>query len=391
MSIASRINEITNHLTDDWQSIQNIGGDTSIDNNIENISQALEDLYDEMPKVSSSGTNLSLNDTRKGRLSLDLKGNTSQKILPSEYTAVDYIESSGTQYIDTGFKPNQNTRMTANIDILSTIGYTNVGGARDGNTNQFHIIITPGNYFDARYSSSSKGVTTTLIGKHNFDFNKNTLIIDDGTYIFTSTTFQSQYNAYIFAVNNAGSATQNANYKLYNMEWYDNGTLIRDYIPCYRNSDNEVGLYDLVNDTFYTNQGTGVFTYGTTSSIPNPDIPIPINVVSGDNSINVCGKNLLNMYNSNEGVVSNITLEIGLNSFKGTATNNFAYGSRYISGLEIGDTYTISFNAVKDSNATNGKIYIGNDTTGNIGQYFSQEITTTLTNYSFTFTASTNI
>ena len=39
--------------------------------------------------------------------------------LPSGYTQYEYIESSGTQYIDTGFKPNQNTRTV--IDFQATV------------------------------------------------------------------------------------------------------------------------------------------------------------------------------------------------------------------------------------------------------------------------------
>lgn len=46
------------------------------------------------------------------------------------------------------------------------------------------------------------------------------------------------------------------------MRIYDNGTLIRDYIPVKRVSDNAVCLYDLVNHNFVTNAGTGTFLYG---------------------------------------------------------------------------------------------------------------------------------
>ena len=61
---------------------------------------------------------------------------------------------------------------------------------------------------------------------------------------------------------------------------YYNGTLVRDFIPCYRNSDNEIGLYDLVNDIFYTNQGLVIYLWF--SKYPNPDYPQPINNLSGD-------------------------------------------------------------------------------------------------------------
>ncbi len=39
--------------------------------------------------------------------------------------------------------------------------------------------------------------------------------------------------------------------KLYSCKIWENDILIRDFIPCERDSDNKQGLYDLVNDTFY--------------------------------------------------------------------------------------------------------------------------------------------
>jgi hypothetical protein len=50
--------------------------------------------------------------------------------------------------------------------------------------------------------------------------------------------------------------------KIYNVKIYTSGNLVRDFIPCYRKSDDVIGLYDLVNDAFYTNAGTGTFTKG---------------------------------------------------------------------------------------------------------------------------------
>ena len=40
------------------------------------------------------------------------------------------------------------------------------------------------------------------------------------------------------------------------------GGLIQYFIPCYRRSDNVIGFYDLVNDVFYTNAGSGTFSKG---------------------------------------------------------------------------------------------------------------------------------
>jgi hypothetical protein len=63
-------------------------------------------------------------------------------------------------------------------------------------------------------------------------------------------------------------------------------------IPCYRNSDNEIGMYDLINDAFYINDGAGDFVAGNEITIPNPDHPQDIHVVTGNNTIEVQGKNL---------------------------------------------------------------------------------------------------
>jgi hypothetical protein len=35
---------------------------------------------------------------------------------------------------------------------------------------------------------------------------------------------------------------------------------VRDFIPVYRKSDSVVGMYDSVNDVFYTNKWSGSFT-----------------------------------------------------------------------------------------------------------------------------------
>lgn len=58
------------------------------------------------------------------------------------------------------------------------------------------------------------------------------------------------------------SSSYTSSYKLWRYKMYDNGAIVRDYIPCYRVSDNKTGLYDIVNDTFYPNEGTGEFTVG---------------------------------------------------------------------------------------------------------------------------------
>lgn len=87
--------------------------------------------------------------------------------------------------------------------------------------------------------------------------------------------------------------------KLYKAKCIIDNTLVRDFIPCYRKSDNEIGLYDLVNNTFYTNSGTGTFLKGNDIVIPSPDYPQPIKNVTGNNVVKIGGKNILNVKSKN--------------------------------------------------------------------------------------------
>lgn len=49
---------------------------------------------------------------------------------------------------------------------------------------------------------------------------------------------------------------------VYGFQIFHLGSLILNFIPCYRKSDNEPGMYDTVNNVFYTNAGTGTFIIG---------------------------------------------------------------------------------------------------------------------------------
>jgi len=65
---------------------------------------------------------------------------------------------------------------------------------------------------------------------------------------------------YIFNFNPTDSRSTTA--RLYYFKIYVNDILQRDFIPCYRNADQTIGLYDLISNTFFENAGSGVFIPG---------------------------------------------------------------------------------------------------------------------------------
>lgn len=77
----------------------------------------------------------------------------------------------------------------------------------------------------------------------------------------TASTFESTVNLLICAGNTGGNVDNYTKAKVYSCKIYDNGTLARDFIPC-KNASGLVGLWDDVNNTFYSNAGSGTFTAG---------------------------------------------------------------------------------------------------------------------------------
>lgn len=189
--------------------------------------------------------------------------------LPNGYTEVEYIQSTGTQYIDTGFCPDQDTRAVVDMEIPAKSKDQALFGTRKAiSTNAFYVLAWANNDgYQTAYSNNEYALINGInsVGRHVFDRNKESLYVD-GVAISTQTymNFTTTYSFYLFTINNAGStfiSSYPAACKLYSCKIYDNGTLARDFIPC-TNSSGVTGLYDLVNGAFYSNAGTGVFTAG---------------------------------------------------------------------------------------------------------------------------------
>ena len=51
--------------------------------------------------------------------------------------------------------------------------------------------------------------------------------------------------------------------KIYAFSIKRQGTEIHNLVPCYRKADDDIGFYDTVTETFYTNAGIGSFTKGS--------------------------------------------------------------------------------------------------------------------------------
>ena len=227
---------------------------------------------------------------------LKLTGNTKQSRLPLEYQELEYIESTGTQFIDTGFKPNQDTSVEIYGNQINQTTNSLFG------VNPYFVVTSGDLYYRFRYNNisfTSSVLSNTLVKLKLF---KNKVYINDSLlHTFDVGEFQTSYNAILFGrvVGSSGSNEEVNASRIYYTKIWDNDVLIRNYIPAYRKSDAEVGLYDLVNGKFYTNDGTGTFRAGkyVNEFIPNAEFAHSVTSV-GEKTKNMLD---MNWFDSNCG------------------------------------------------------------------------------------------
>ena len=188
------------------------------------------------------------------------------------YIKIEYIQSDGGQYINTEYKPKSTTKVI--IDAQWDDYEAEVAISRTpiqclfGCANKYY-------YFGMMDPLDSRALVYYYYGKTN----ANTWNIQAGRHVYTAdgptgtvynlkqtytdqTAFEVTEDLYIFAYNFRGTVSSISKGKIWCAKIYDNGQLIRDYIPVQLTADGSVGLWDLVENRFYGNIGTGYFTAG---------------------------------------------------------------------------------------------------------------------------------
>ena len=195
------------------------------------------------------------------------------------YIELEYVKSTGTQYFNTGYYPNQNTKIVLKMKTEGLIAGATAFNAfgTTGTNSRFGLwaYYEGSSYF--RYGIEGNGrdskilITGTL---ENADFtvtlDKNYAIIETPTQTYTySVTPTNNFTldlplilgGYIW--NNGNSMGQcECIYKLYSCKIYENDVLIKDWIPVINKLNNIVCLYDKINESFLYNSGTGSMIAG---------------------------------------------------------------------------------------------------------------------------------
>lgn len=179
-----------------------------------------------------------------------------------------YIETTGGQYIDTGYVANLNTAVEVTFQTNTVnkwlFGSRTSGGA--SNTYAVHVSSMNSIWFQMANDSSS-----TQFSVSNFANKQSTITVNkDAAYLNGAqigtvgrTAFgDNSLSLYLGVINSNGSGTDRPFVgKIYSMRIWDNGELVRFFVPA-RDKDGNVGFYDLVTHQMFLNAGTKNFAYG---------------------------------------------------------------------------------------------------------------------------------
>ena len=200
-------------------------------------------------------------------------GSIYASVIPSDYVELEYIETSGSQYIDTGIdRPDQNA-MKVDAEIAALDGIADyaplicASALNDDNTENakcYGVWVWPnsGKKWSVfvngkrRDSSASVSIGQKINLVATWSSSAMTLQVDGVSKLNQERSFGSSgtYSTMSIPGWKCGRTMRNlsgAKFRIYSFKIYKpSNTLVRDYVPVRRKSDGAVGLYDRKNGTF---------------------------------------------------------------------------------------------------------------------------------------------
>ncbi len=180
-------------------------------------------------------------------------------------TKLEYIQSTGAQYIDTGLQVNADYEIEAVVNPMSVGGFFYWGDA--AYEERGHTLIIVNNSGPSFWGSERTQVMyrdTIPNAPNRIIQNKQHIIINDKTFSFPqSEDVSTRNNFYIFKTNPVSSQYNSGRIRIHSLKIRkEDGTVVRDFVPTKRNSDGMVGMLDMVTGRFYENLGSGNFIAG---------------------------------------------------------------------------------------------------------------------------------
>lgn len=183
--------------------------------------------------------------------------------VPKGYTRIEYIQTNGTQYIDTGFVPNQNTKVS--VDFINEGAFGPLFGSRYNQTTNAFVCWVDANVIYPHYGNAAYNVKSLSVDTRQrfvFEMDKNVARCGTNTVTCDEYTFAAPVPMVLFCQRNrSGLDARYVTGKMYRCQIFDNGIIVRDFVPCI-NYMGQAGLYERIQDQFYMQASGDAFGAG---------------------------------------------------------------------------------------------------------------------------------
>ena len=184
---------------------------------------------------------------------------------------MNYLTLTGSQYFTTDYYPNNNTVVKTKAYVTANNIASQFLTRWNGSPNydSFGFIYSTvgtfvfyyGRYGDNYYTTvSSSSVSKNT--EYDIELNIDTVKFDTNTYNITRGTFTAETPVVLGTFYNIANPSYSLKGRLYRVTFKENNTVVRDFVPVKRKSDDVYGVYDIVSGTFISNGGSGTITDG---------------------------------------------------------------------------------------------------------------------------------
>ena len=179
----------------------------------------------------------------------------------SEYQEVEYLESTGTQYIDTGYIPKQGDYLELKNVTRKSEGALFSAGT--GDYQLIYLIVGSTNYFKNFATGSAPYFVLDKFNNSNIKVSNNNLYINDQLYVTSDPIGDVNTDLRLFARANDGNYISA---QVGNVIIKSDDSIVRNLVPVVRKSDGKPGMLDLANysENLWSYFPNNVTRYGVT-------------------------------------------------------------------------------------------------------------------------------
>lgn len=182
-----------------------------------------------------------------------------KKGLPAGYEKLDYIETTGTQYIDTGITMKTSTTIDCRFEVIDRVNDYLFGQEQNSGSMMYSGLYNASVY-EYGWNAYNFPASDFIYMTQRIDGSTLITNINNSSFNMPINTTLPSYTTKIFRCN--ANRPYNGKARVFFFAIKENGNPVIELYPCRRTSDSAIGMYDIIGNKFYPNLGTGTFGYG---------------------------------------------------------------------------------------------------------------------------------